>query len=91
MFKCDCCGLCCMNLNKSAMYADLDRGDGICKFFDIESKLCSIYAYRPDKCNVDKMYVNFFQNEISLGEYYKLNYDACQRLKREDGKAEEIV
>ena len=42
MFKCDCCGLCCMNLNKSDLYDDLNRGDGVCKYFDEVSKLCSI-------------------------------------------------
>lgn len=55
MFYCDCCGLCCMNLSKSEIYSDLDRGDGICKYFDMDSKLCTIYEERPEKCNVDKM------------------------------------
>lgn len=61
MFYCDCCGLCCMNLSKSEIYSDLDRGDGICKYFDMDSKLCTIYEERPEKCNVDKMYNNFFR------------------------------
>lgn len=54
MFVCDCCGLCCMSLKKSELYSDLDRRDGICRYFDTDSKLCTIYNEPPDKCNVDK-------------------------------------
>ena len=49
MFECDCCGLCCMNITKNYMYTDLDRGDGICKYLNLKSKLCEIYDHRPDK------------------------------------------
>lgn len=49
MFHCDCCGLCCMNLDKSDLYSDLNRGDGICKYFDEQTHLCSIYDERPEK------------------------------------------
>jgi len=86
MFQCDCCGLCCMNLKKSELYSDLDRGDGICKYFDMKSKLCSIYYNRPDKCNVDKTYDTFFKRRISIEEYYQLNYEACNELKWEANK-----
>ena len=81
MFYCDCCGLCCMNLSKSEIYSDLDRGDGICKYFDMDSKLCTIYEERPEKCNVDKMYNNFFRYKMTIEEYYRLNYKACNELK----------
>lgn len=82
MFKCDCCGLCCMNLKKCQIYADLDRGDGICKYFNINSKLCTIYGERPEKCNVDKTYERFFKDKMTLEEYYQLNYKACIELKK---------
>lgn len=72
-----------MNLRMSNIYSDLDRGDGICKYFDMESKLCSIYSNRPDKCNVDKTYEIYFKNKMSLEEYYQLNYKACNELKKE--------
>lgn len=85
MFRCDCCGLCCMNLNMSDMYSDLDRGNGICKYFDEVSKLCSIYDHRPDKCNVDKMYDISWKYKISKEEYYELNYNVCELLKKGDG------
>ena len=84
MFYCDCCGLSCMNLSKSEIYSDLDRGDGICKYFDMDSKLCTIYEERPEKCNVDKMYNNFFRYKMTIEEYYRLNYKACNELKNKE-------
>ena len=84
MFYCDCCGLCCMNLSKSEIYSDLDRGDGICKYFDMDSKLCTIYEERPEKCNVYKMYNNFFIYKMTIEEYYRLNYKACNELKNKE-------
>lgn len=70
-----------MNLKMSELYSDLDRGDGICKYFDLNSKLCSIYENRPDKCNVDKIYDDFYKDKISREQYYELNYRACRLLK----------
>lgn len=86
MFKCDCCGLCCMNLKMSPLYADLDRGDGICKYFDLLTKMCSIYRDRPEKCNVDKTYELYYRNKISKEQYYQLNYEACKQLKKAEEK-----
>lgn len=45
MFECDSCGLCCMNIYKSEIYSELDRGDGVCKY--LSGNLCSIYENRP--------------------------------------------
>lgn len=83
MFQCDCCGLCCMNLKMSTLYHDLDRGDGICLYFDCNSKLCTVYKKRPEKCNVDKTYELYYKDQMPREQYYKLNYEACDRLKKE--------
>ena len=85
MFICDCCGLCCKNLKNSALYYDLNRGDGVCKFFNEENNLCNIYNERPDKCNVDKMFELYFKELMSKEEYYESNYMACKKFK-EEGK-----
>lgn len=84
MFKCDCCGLCCMNVGTSELYMDLDRGDGVCRYFDDGTKLCTIYIDRPDRCNVDKMYELLFSTNMSIEEYYELNYQSCNKLKRRE-------
>lgn len=80
-FKCDCCGLCCMNLNMSEIYSDLDRGDGVCIYFDMKTKLCSIYDKRPEKCNIDKTYERLYQGEMIREQFYQLNYEMCKLLK----------
>lgn len=81
MFKCDKCGLCCMRVGQSPIYKNLDRGDGVCRFFDDASKLCTIYENRPILCNIDKAYDHFFYEKMSRKQYYRMNYEACRRLK----------
>lgn len=81
MFECDKCGSCCRNINKSLIYKDLDRGDGICKY--LKGNLCSIYKNRPQICRIDECFYDFFQSDISLEEYYRLNYESCNNLKKQ--------
>lgn len=80
MFKCDCCGECCRSLDKSDIYHELDRGDGVCRY--LEGNLCSIYEDRPLICRIDECYNIFFQRYYTKDEYYKLNYEACKQLKK---------
>lgn len=79
MFECDKCGMCCRNLQQSILYDELNKGDGVCRY--LNGNLCSIYEERPLICRVDDFYNVYLKNEISLSDYYKLNYDACYMLK----------
>ena len=81
MFFCEKCGECCKHLDRSDLYKDLDRGDGVCKY--LKQNICSIYDKRPIICRVDESYYSFFKEQKSLEDYYKLNYDACNKLKKE--------
>lgn len=83
MFECDCCGLCCMHLDMSLLYSDLDRGDGICIYLDCKSHLCTIYEDTPIKCNIDATYDLFFREKMSKEEFYQLNYQVCMQLKKD--------
>lgn len=83
MFKCDMCGECCRNLNKSSLYADLDMGDGVCRY--LNGNKCSIYDNRPLLCRIDESYEAFFKDVITIDEYYSLNYEACNILKNHAG------
>lgn len=83
MFKCDCCGMCCRYVVSSPLYNDLDRGDGICKYFNCKTNLCNIYENRPIRCNVDKTYDLYFRDMMTRDDYYKLNNEACRKLKKE--------
>lgn len=82
MFSCDRCGQCCRNISLSDIYSSLDRGDGVCRYFNEESSLCMIYENRPLECNIDAMYLRYFSEKISLEKYYQLNHLSCQQLKK---------
>ncbi len=84
MFQCKKCGSCCSNVNLSPLYADLDRGDGKCRYFDDKLRLCKIYLNRPLKCNVDETYNAYFRDKMSRSDFYKLNYEACIKLQQKD-------
>lgn len=79
MFKCDKCGMCCKNVGTSSIYKELDDGTGKCRYLD--GSLCSIYENRPLLCRIDESYEAFFKDKMTLEEYYRLNYEACNRLK----------
>lgn len=80
MFICDKCGECCRHLKGISIYADLDRGDGVCKY--LEGNLCSIYENRPLFCRVDDCYELFFKDEFTREEFDRLNTKICNNLKR---------
>lgn len=80
MFYCNKCGACCRNLDKSPLYAELDSGNGTCKY--LNGNLCSIYETRPLLCRVDESYNVFYREQIGYDEYCKLNYEACDLLRK---------
>ncbi len=80
MFNCDMCGKCCQNLRLSPLYAELDDGTGKCRY--LEGNLCSIYETRPLLCRIDESYDAFFKGKMTKDEYYRLNYEACEKLKK---------
>lgn len=82
MFECDKCGCCCRNIYKSDIYAQLDRGDGVCKY--LSGNLCSIYDERPLICRIDESYDMFFANKMEREEFYLLNKQMCKKLKAEE-------
>lgn len=79
-YECIKCGLCCRNLEKNNIYEDLHSGDGVCKYLNTKTNLCTIYEKRPILCNVDLSYEKYFSKEYTLKEYYKLNYKGCRNL-----------
>lgn len=79
-FYCDKCGLCCKNVCLSEKTAFLDKGDGICRYFDEMKNLCLIYEDRPYVCRVDDYYAEV-SKIMSLENYYSLNTMSCTLLK----------
>lgn len=80
MFVCSKCGGCCRHVNLSPLYEQLDRGDGVCKY--LCGNLCSIYDNRPLLCRVDESYERFFKEKLSKEDYYRLNYQVCDKIKK---------
>lgn len=80
MFKCDMCGECCRNIQLSPIYSELDDGSGKCRYLD--GNKCSIYNVRPLICRVDECYDVFFGKAMTKEEYYRLNYEVCEKLKK---------
>ena len=83
MFPCMRCGCCCQNLKLSPIYQHLDRGDGTCIHFDKTTHLCTIYNERPLECRVDAVYDIYFSEKMSREEFYNLNLQACQELRKQ--------
>lgn len=83
MFKCEHCGCCCRNLDKSDIYAQLNRGDGVCKY--LKGNDCSIYENRPLLCRVDESYDSIFYKMMSREEFYEMNKKVCKMLQSEKG------
>lgn len=82
MFKCEHCGCCCRNLDKSLIYASLDRGDGSCKH--LVGNYCSIYEDRPMLCRVDECYDKYFSQLMNRQDYYRINKQACDNLRKSE-------
>lgn len=79
-FPCTQCGACCRHVNLSELTSYLDRGDGICRHYNLDTNLCKIYDQRPDVCRVDMYYQQHFQDKISWKNFIEINLIACKQL-----------
>ena len=79
MWECKKCGKCCMVVGFYAGF--LNRGDGVCKNFDMSSKLCKVYDDRPLICRVDDMYEQVKDKFISKEHYYKFQKNMCDKAR----------
>ncbi len=80
MFHCEHCGCCCRNLDKSDIYAALDRGDGVCKY--LNGNDCLIYENRPLLCRIDESYNKMFKGLMSRENFYDINKQVCKKLQK---------
>ena len=81
MFPCDRCGACCQQVNRASETVFLYRGDGICRHYDANQKLCSIYDSRPDICRVDQQFFSNYKDLMDWSEFVRINLAACEILK----------
>lgn len=80
-FDCTKCGACCSHLEAfGGLYADLDNGNGVCRYYDPLTHLCTCYETRPLKCRVDDSYEQLFKHQMSYEEFIKLTKQGCAQL-----------
>lgn len=82
-FKCDRCGICCKNIKGIPECENLDNGHGVCKYYDDNKKECTIYEFRPEICNVEKLYKRY-KKTMTWEQYLAANYEGCKILKEAD-------
>lgn len=79
-FPCTACGKCCRQVHRSEHTTFLDRGDGICRHFNTQTNLCTIYHDRPLVCRVEDYYKVHLSDKISWEDFVKLNLEICNTL-----------
>lgn len=82
-FPCSACGLCCRRVHLSEQTAFLDRGNGVCRYLDTVSNLCSIYEIRPLVCQVKEYYQVYLKDTINWDDFVKINLEVCHQLQQE--------
>jgi hypothetical protein len=79
-FPCTACGKCCRLVGNSEQTAFLDRGDGVCRHFDEQTNLCTIYETRPLVCRVEDYYRRYLSNKIKWDNFVQINVEICRKL-----------
>lgn len=57
--------------------------NGICRYLDQTTNLCTIYENRPWFCNIDAYYEQFIKGKMSREDFYTLNQIECRRLQKQ--------
>lgn len=81
MFNCEQCGCCCRNIGKVFWAKSMALSNGICKYLNQETNLCTIYNNRPIFCNVDAFYEKYLKNKMFIDEFYVKNKSECKKLQ----------
>lgn len=79
-FPCTACGKCCRKVNLSELTVYLAKENGVCRYFDEQSNLCTIYATRPLVCRVEDYYKHHLSHLYQWDEFIKMNLEICEKL-----------
>ena len=79
-FPCTACGKCCRLVGNNAQTSFLDRGDGVCRYLNEQTKLCTIYETRPLVCRVEDYYRRYLADQISWDKFVRINLEICEKL-----------
>lgn len=83
-FPCDKCTMCCRHLEMYEPAKYLDRGDGVCKYLNEQTHLCSIYESRPDFCDVRMYFEKEYKNKMSWDEFIEYMKVGCKELQENE-------
>ncbi|WP_148872329.1 YkgJ family cysteine cluster protein, partial [Serratia marcescens] len=72
----------CRHVGRASETQFLDRGDGVCRHYQTETKLCAIYETRPLICQVEKQYQLNYRHKYSWQAFITLNREACLVLEK---------
>ena len=81
-YDCKRCGNCCRHIELVEEMKSFDRGDGVCKYLTNDN-LCQIYSQRPNICNGQYIYENFYSN-ISVAEFHEIISNLCEMIRGKD-------
>lgn len=80
MFPCERCGCCCRKVGEVFFARHMAKSNGVCKYLDESTNLCTIYDQRPIFCRVDELYEKNLANKISREEFYRINKEICKNF-----------
>ncbi len=87
-FQCQKCGKCCTIFHvfpeDSEIRTALDSGDGTCRYFDRESRLCTIYDSRPLICNNERYYAECLKDSITREEFDAILSEYCEKIRSDE-------
>jgi Fe-S-cluster containining protein len=83
LYKCENCGQCCKNWNPAQHDISLVDENGVCKFLNQETNLCTIYDKRPIFCRTYEYYEQIVakSQNISLEYYLHQQRMGCDILR----------
>ena len=83
MFPCERCGCCCRRVGEVFFARHMAKPDGVCKYLDEATNLCTIYNERPIFCRVDELYEKNLSDKISREDFYRINKEVCKKFQAE--------
>lgn len=88
-YLCDDCGECCKHFNPAQHDIDLVDEDGVCKYLDKKTNLCTIYETRPYFCRTKEYYEKDIKSTgISFEYYLHTQRLGCDMLRKLGNKGE---
>lgn len=82
-FPCTSCGLCCKKIGITPEFFKLNRGDGICRYFNDDTNLCSIYENRPIVCRIEDYYRKYLSELYKWDDFVAINLKVCDTLQKD--------